>query len=405
MLDRYIINSEALPDSGTNKPSVTRTGRFQADLIALGYRTLNGLLRLCTYVLWPIRRPQSAQRILIYRIGNIGDITCALPAMHAVRRTYVNAQLTLLTSPGSAALPGAKDVLKGVDWIDHIITYYPSDIADRKGRWKLLKDLRQRRFDVWINLSASAPNLNLLRELRDMLFARLVGPRWARGWTIDTISSWAQTQSTYLAFPSEVDRLLTTIERAGFNPKPVYFGLAPIPAEMNRIDQLLQSYEHRGWVAIAPGCKRSTNRWPGDRFAEVARYVTSKGFGVLVLGGPGDAALGDQIVCEAGASSANLAGKLTLTETIEALRRCRLAVCVDSGIQHLASAVKTPTLSLFSFWQMRGKWYPYGERNKVIQKWVPCHTCLIDECPNGNVCMHDIGILDVIENLQQQLTA
>jgi ADP-heptose:LPS heptosyltransferase len=403
MLDRHIINNELPRNSSTYKPRITRAGRLQANFIALAYRTLNGVLLLCAYVLWPTRRPQKVQRILIYRIGNIGDITCALPAMQAVRRTFSNAQLTLLTSPGPAALPSAKDLLKEVDWIDRIITYYPTDIADRKGRWALLKDLRQRRFDIWINLSASAPNLNLLRELRDMLFARLVGPRWARGWMIDTITWGAQAQSAYLNFPGEVDRLLMIVGRAGINPQPVCFGLAPIPAAINTLDQVLKDHGHRGWVAIAPGCKRSTNRWPDDRFTEVARYLTSKGFAVLVLGGPGDTVLGERIICAAGTSSVNLAGKLTLTETIEALRRCRLAVCVDSGIQHLASAVGTPALSLFSFWQMRGKWRPYGDKNVVIQKWVSCHTCLLNECPYENRCMSDIKVADVLVNIARQL--
>lgn len=67
-------------------------------------------------------------------------------------------------------------------------------------------------------------------------------------------------------------------------------------------------------------------------------------------------------------------------------------------MQHLAAAVGTPCVSLFSFWQMRGRWHHYGARNVVIQKWVPCHTCLLDECPIGNACMKAIQVEEVVRH-------
>jgi hypothetical protein len=42
-------------------------------------------LRLC---LWPRRRPAAPRRVCIYRIGNVGDTACAVPAMYAIRRAW-----------------------------------------------------------------------------------------------------------------------------------------------------------------------------------------------------------------------------------------------------------------------------------------------------------------------------
>lgn len=385
----------------TFTPGNKRGERLQAAVIALGYRLLNGLLRLAAIVFWPSKRPKSAQSVLIYRIGNIGDVTCALPAMRAIRRAYPDARLTLLTSPGPKHLPGAKELLQDIAWIDEIRTYYPEEVASYAGRWRLLKDLRQRRIDLWFNLSASAPNLNLPREFRDMLFARLVGPRWARGWTVDAIVWGAQAQSLHLGFPGEADRLLNVIRQIGIDPQPVEFGLPILPVAQRKLDELTARLGQVPWIAIAPGCKRSTNRWPIERFAEVARVLTEQGFSVMVIGGPGDAESGQYVVQATDGLGLNLAGRLSLVESIEALRRCQLAICVDSGIQHLASAVGTPTLSLFSAWQMRGKWYPHGTRNRVIQKLVPCHTCLLDTCPHDNRCMDAITTEEVINEVRE----
>ena len=65
-------------------------------------------------------------------------------------------------------------------------------------------------------------------------------------------------------------------------------------------------------------------------------------------------------------------------------------------MQHLASAVGTPCISIFSAWQMPGKWYPYGEQNVVLRKWVPCHTCLLETCPYDNRCIKLVATDEVI---------
>src|SRR5271169_3682780 len=85
---------------------------------------LNGAARL----LWPRRRPLDAQRVCTYRIGNIGDTACAIPAMHAIRRAYPGAPLTLLSSPGKTGSVGARELLAGVSWLDGLVVSPADDI-------------------------------------------------------------------------------------------------------------------------------------------------------------------------------------------------------------------------------------------------------------------------------------
>lgn len=385
------------------KPTASRVRQLQAAAVWVAYRLINAALRLFAVLLWPRRRPRSARRVVVFRIGHIGDITCALPALRAVRRAYPEAHLTLLTSTGRRNSPGARELLEGVDWIDEIRCYEAGDIATLGGRWRLAMDLRHRRFDVWLNLSASLSSP--LREFRDMIFARLAGARWARGWHIDTLHWARQAQSEHLAFPNEVDRVLTIVDRAGFPAGPVEFALPRTAAAQARVNTLLPAGGATGWVALAPGAKRSTNRWPPERFAEVGAWLAARGARVVLLGGPVDAEECARIAATIGPSALSFAGQLTLPESCEVLRRCRFAICVDSGVQHLASAVGTPTISLFSFWQLRGKWHPYGARNVVLQKWVPCHTCFLDRCPHDNRCMKAIEVDEAIRHAMKKLAA
>jgi ADP-heptose:LPS heptosyltransferase len=378
--------------------------RIQALLVSGLYQCINGLLRGLAILLWPRRRPVSAERVCVFRIGYIGDIVCALPAIRSVRRAYPNARLTLFTSPGPTG-PGAVELLPGNDWIDEMRVYYSNDIETLPQRWKLMREMRAQRFDVWIELPNNLSSI--FRQFRDMMFARMTGVPWARGWRINTIRLAAQAQSEHLQFTNEVDRTLDIVKHAGIPVAGIDFGLPRLSGARARIDELLQAkgLQSDAFVAIAPGAKRSTNRWPAERFAEVGRMLADSNNAVVLIAGGAEAELCEGLASQMGAHAHSFAGELSLPESIELLRRCRLLICVDSGVQHLAAAVGTPCISLFSFWQMRGKWHPYGSRNVVLQKWVPCHTCLLEECPNDNRCMKAIEVEEVIRHAQESLGA
>jgi ADP-heptose:LPS heptosyltransferase len=370
--------------------------KIAALLVAALYRIVNGVLHALAWLLWPRRRPLAAQRVCVFRIGNVGDIACALPAIHAVRDAYPRARLTLLTSPGPRGMPSAIDVLEGVEWVDEIRLYHSEDIDTAAKRWALLKELRARRFDVWIDLPNDLSPIP--RQFRDMAFARLAGAKWARGWRVDTLRWAAQAQTEHLAFKNEVDRTLGVVRSAGIPVSRVDFGLPRHPEVVKRVDDALRasSLEGHSLVAIAPGAKRSTNLWEPGRFASVGRQISSGGHAIVLIGDRSEAGIGAQIAAQIGSRVHSFAGEFSVAESCELLRRCSLAICLDSGVQHLASAVGTPCVSLFSFWQMRSKWHPHGVKNVVVQKMVPCHTCLRESCPYDNLCMKAIAVEDVL---------
>src|SRR5258708_25518447 len=150
----------------------------------------NAIRKGAARCVWPRRRPNpiDAKRVCIYRIGNIGDTACAIPAMYAIRRAYPVAHLTLVTSPGKAGSVGARDLLEGVSWIDEIVVYHAEDIATARGRLELVRRLRARKFDVWIELPVVAAPLATL--FRNLMVARSAGVRMgvARLWVRKGVS-------------------------------------------------------------------------------------------------------------------------------------------------------------------------------------------------------------------------
>jgi ADP-heptose:LPS heptosyltransferase len=360
---------------------------------------LNGLLSALRLCLWP-KRPRHVERVGVYRIGNIGDIACAVPALYAIRRTYPQARLTLVTSPGGHDAPGARELLADADWIDEVFVYHIDDGTDRSA---LLEQIRQRCFDLWIVLPPTPGRIT--RSLRDMLAARGAGVRWGYGWQLDRVRIWANAQSTLLACENETAWLMSIVKRAGMCDLPYSFPL-PLSVATARVDALFSKFreEVRGpLIAMAPGAKRPANRWPIERFCAVASSLVERGFGLITLGASADAPACNKITDATGGSAINLAGHTSLLESCEILRRCRLLICNDSGVQHLAAAVGTPCLSIFSFRDFRGRWWPYGERNVVLQRWVPCGPCLLNVCPYNNQCLTMVASDEVLESALKML--
>jgi len=381
---------------------ISKTNARFAEILRAAANFSLALFRKC---LWPAARPLEAARVCIYRIGNIGDTACAVPAMFAIRCAYPNAHLTLFTSPGPSGLIGAPELLAGTEWIDEILVYPLERVSTLKGRLGLWRELRARHFDVWIELPAVAARFRAI--VRNMLVARATGARWGYGWRLSSIFIAARAQSETLNFPTEVERLLDLLRDGGIGTREINFAFSATDDDRRAVGALLDgaALSDRPLMALAPGAKAPPNRWPAERFAEVGRQFAGRGLGVIVMGGDADRAVCGEVARAVGASAHSVAGVTSLAQSRELLSRCALLVCNDSGVQHLAAAVGTPCVSLFSRRDFRGKWRPYGSEHTVIQKWVECHTCFLDQCPVGNRCINLIGVDEVVAAGDRTLAA
>ncbi len=352
-------------------------------------------LRKC---LWPRTRPASAASICVFRPAALGDLVVAIPAIYAIRRAYPSAKITLVTWPEELGKAESFKLLDGADWIDEILVYHRGELGGLRGKLPMIRDLRRRRFDIWFEIPPAHWSLSKL--LVTMLAARIAGAKWAYGWRSSSIGAFAQAQSEWLDLPTQVERLLRIVAEAGipcdFSPQ------WPLPATRTHrnfvadlIDEL--GLTSRRLVALAPCAGYPANLWPRDRFVSVGRALVADGRSVAVLGGAADSAVCESVANEIGAGAASFAGRLSLVETCVLLEKCRLLVALDSGPQHLAAAMGTPCISLFSCRDVRGEWRPWGESSFVIQKWVDCHTCRRRECPFDNRCMKLINVDEVIE--------
>jgi heptosyltransferase-2 len=146
-------------------------------------------------------------------------------------------------------------------------------------------------------------------------------------------------------------------------------------------------------VTAAPGTIWNTKRWPADRFAAMCKQLSSECSAVLLVGGKEDIALCEEI---AGMSKAknvfNVAGKLSLLQSAELIKRSHVLISNDSAPMHLAVAVATPVVAIFGATIPEYGFAPRGAYDIVIEtKGLKCRPCSIHggkTCPIGTFeCM------------------
>ena len=157
----------------------------------------------------------------------------------------------------------------------------------------------------------------------------------------------------------------------------------------------------RPLLAIAPGARWPTKRWPAERFAAVAQELArERGAVVVILGGPDEAHLASALCDNLEVPAINVAGSLSLMHSAALLSRCRLLISNDSGLMHMATAVRVPVVAIFGPTVQEFGFYPFQARAEVVSEPLSCRPCSTKgslRCPRGHhACMQDISTARVL---------
>ena len=200
---------------------------------------------------------KGIKKILVYRIGNLGDTVCAMPAMVAVRRLFPNAWIGLLTNKEETGNPDAEEILKGNNFLDEIITYNTARLRAPRYLRELLKRLRSLQIDLLVYLSISKSTRQ--RFMRDWLFFRLAGCRKLIGFKLPKpFRTYTENGIRIPVFPQEVDRLMSLLAPLGIDATNIDFHLPIKDKDREAVDILWNQYNMKNKnpiIAICPGAK------------------------------------------------------------------------------------------------------------------------------------------------------
>jgi heptosyltransferase-1 len=311
---------------------------------------------------------QSKFRLLVVRLGAMGDILHALPAVTALRRAHPSWDIGWVVEPRWRALLAAPEVSERGSAMPLVDRLHFAPTRD----WRrnslsldtmhevqgLRRELRAGCYDVVIDLQGA---------IRSAVVARMAGSRRLIGEAEprERVARWLFAERVKTTGAHVIEQDVELAEQiVGDELAPVHPLLPVDPAAETWCDELLASSGSRPIALINPGAGWGAKRWPVGRYAVVARGLMACGFRVLVNAGPGEEAMADVIVKEASGAAIPLA--TSLDKLIALTRRIALCVAGDTGPLHLACALGRPVVGIYGPTDP-GRNGPYGTRFRVLR--------------------------------------
>lgn len=195
----------------------------------------------------------------------------------------------------------------------------------------------------------------------------------------------------------------------GVTPNDVLPAQHPLPelyssAEMQ--DMALANYglsrSDRPVLALCPGAEFGpAKRWPEAYYAEIAKAKLAEGWDVWLLGSPKDAAVAEAIMQATEQRCINLTGRTKLVEAVDLLSLASAVVSNDSGLMHIAAAVKKPLVAVYGPTSTTFT-PPLHDKAKILQLQLDCQPCFQRECPlKHQRCMRDLKPSHVLDALSE----
>ncbi|MEK7382061.1 MAG: lipopolysaccharide heptosyltransferase II, partial [Elusimicrobiota bacterium] len=315
----------------------------------------------------------------------LGDSLLTLPLLRRIRDSLPKAALSVVTLPKHA------EVFRGNSWVDEVI------LDDMRGAhrgltgpWKIAALLHEKNFDL-----AVIPH----RSFRSAFVAWLAGIPRRVGFSASTGSFLLTDRVPFSWLAHDLERNLALAKPLGAVTGPsmgeerYIMPPPPSPALTKLLNGAGLSSGDR-LVAVHPSAAWRTKRWDCERFAELCRRLAKTGLKPVLLGGPGDAALGAEISKTSGA--ADLTGKTSLEDLKALMGMLLLFVTNDSGPMHLAAAAGVPVVAIFGATTRELGFFPYGSRHRVVETDLACRPCGLHggrACPEGHfLCMRLITV-------------
>jgi ADP-heptose:LPS heptosyltransferase len=203
----------------------------------------------------------------------------------------------------------------------------------------------------------------------------------------------------------EPERALSLARAAGFDLPPGDDGrLAvrrPLPpaAHAHGLPAL-----QPGYIVLHPGASAPARAWPPALCAEAVEALADAGHRVLVTGGPGERSLTAFV---AGRRGLDLGGATTLAQMAALLDGAAAVVVGNTGPAHLAAAVGTPVVSLFSPVVPAERWAPYGVPTVLLgDQSAACRGTRARECPvPGHPCLTSVSPSDVVAAVEKLVSS
>ena len=340
---------------------------------------------------------RQQKRILITKLGAIGDLVLAVPSFRMVRKRYPNAYIALLVD--SKLIP----LIERCPYLDEIVSF---DRTRKQGFLKRLfalgRKLRARGFDYSIDLQNNWKT-HLLAFLARIpkRYGYQRGP--AGFFLTHPVVHWDQTLSP-------VEHQFQVLKRAGVSQLEE---ATELWSSSDSDEEMAKKFEEAGVIGSQPvigfvlGASPMwpTKQWPVEQFLELSRKLIKRfDAWIVLIGTREDQGLAKAFFPDASGRILDLTGQTSVSELVSVVKRLDVLVTGDTAPLHIASAFGVKIVALFGPTEPK-RHMPPGEDHAVLVKRIPCQPCYSGVCTNRVKlqCLREISADEALEVVGKQL--
>lgn len=315
--------------------------------------------------------PTTVKRLLIVRLGAMGDVIHGMPAVAALRVAFPEALigwlieerwaelLCTLSTPRSGPRSAQRPL---VDRIHTVNTKQwrraPFAVATWERIAASLSDLRAVKYEIAIDLQGAVRSSLLARWSGAPVIYGAAQPR-------ENLATMFYTRQIITNGQHVVEQNLSLAEAVV--RRTMILPSAELPrdaAAEEECDVRLKAYGARRVALINPGAGWGAKLWPPERYGQVAQHLSEDGLKVLINFGPGEEGLANEVERASEGAAEKFTG--TLTQLIALTRHISLFVGGDTGPMHLAAALGVPVVGIFGPTDPARNG-PFGTRSLVLR--------------------------------------
>jgi heptosyltransferase-2 len=310
-------------------------------------------------------------KILVLRFSSIGDIVLTTPVLRCLKQQLPDAEIHFCTKRAFAALAESNPYIDKRYYLDKKLS-------------PLIQQLRAERYDYVIDLH---------NNLRTSIIKRALG---VRSYAFDKLNwrKWLYVRLHINQMPKLhiVDRYMATVAPLGVTNDGQGLDYFIPDKDKISLDQLPPTHQD-GYVAYAIGGQHATKRLPVERMIELCRKIDAP---MVLLGGKEDREAGDVIANALGTAVIyNACGPYNLNQSASLLQQSRLVFSHDTGLMHIAAALKKKVYAIWGNTTPDLGMYPYLTPHVNLEReglsCRPCSKIGFEKCPKGHFkCMQEI---------------
>ncbi|MDT8375313.1 MAG: lipopolysaccharide heptosyltransferase II [Mariprofundaceae bacterium] len=203
------------------------------------------------------------------------------------------------------------------------------------------------------------------------------------------------------------DYFLDLAEQAGAPVKQRQVELSASASDTAQGQGLMQSHglDPDKTICIAPGAQfGGAKRYPAESYRHIIKSLSEAGWQILILGTAAERRIAEACLAEVAAPGWNSSGETSLKQALQILAACRLLLCNDSGLMHVAAGMGRPVVGIFGATDPQ-RTAPSGPHVRLLYRPAPCSPCLQRECSvPGQPCMANIRPETVRDACLEMLT-